>query len=81
MSNSFDVTGTGEKEGKGKTPKEEITCKSSLGHTVKSCMTVICFLGGALSDYDPNKCIIFGKNCRRVQSRLFLWLDPFINFL
>ena len=25
MSNSFDVTGTGEKEGKGKTPKEEMS--------------------------------------------------------
>ncbi len=41
MSNSFDVTGTDEEEGKGKTPKEEMTCKSSLGHAVKNCMTVI----------------------------------------
>ena len=40
-SSSFDVAGTEEKEGKGKTPKEEITCESSLGHTIKSCMTVI----------------------------------------
>lgn len=31
--------------GKGGTPKEEISCKSNLGHTVKSCMTVIRFCG------------------------------------
>ena len=40
-STSLDVTGTGEEEEKGKTPKEEISCKSNLGHTVKSRMTVI----------------------------------------
>ncbi len=41
MSTSFDVTGTGEEEEKGKTPKEEISCGSSLGHAVKNRMTVI----------------------------------------
>ena len=41
MSTSFDVTGTEEKGEKGKTPKEEMSCASSLGHTVKSRMTVI----------------------------------------
>ncbi len=37
-----DVTGTEEESGKGKTPKEEMTCKSILGHAIKSRMTVIC---------------------------------------
>lgn len=37
-----DVTGTEEEERKGKTPKEEISCMSNLGHTIKSRMTVIC---------------------------------------
>ncbi len=37
-----DVTGTGEEKRKGKTPKEEISCISSLGHAIKSRMTVIC---------------------------------------
>lgn len=37
-----DVAGTGEEERKGKTPKEERTCCSSLGHMIKSHMTVIC---------------------------------------
>ena len=37
-----DVTGTGEEQRKGKTPKEERSCKSILGHAVKSRMTVIC---------------------------------------
>lgn len=41
MSSFSDVAGTVEEKGKGKTPKEEITCVSNLGHTVKSCMTVI----------------------------------------
>ena len=41
MSTSFDVTGTNEEEEKGKTPKEEISCGSILGHAVKSRMTVI----------------------------------------
>ena len=36
-----DVAGTGEAGRKGKTPKEEMSCKSSLGHAVKSRMTVI----------------------------------------
>lgn len=35
---------------KGKTPKEEITCESSLGHAVKNRMTVIRCSGGALSE-------------------------------
>lgn len=35
---------------KGKTPKEEITCESSLGHAVKNRMTVIRYSGGALSE-------------------------------
>ena len=35
--------------GKGGTPKEEMTCESNLGHTVKSCMTVIRFADGVLS--------------------------------
>ena len=37
-----DVTGTGEEEGKGKTPKEEMSCMSILGHAIKNRMTVIC---------------------------------------
>ena len=35
------MTGTEEEKGKGKTPKEERTCISNLGHTVKNRMTVI----------------------------------------
>ncbi|MBQ7919342.1 MAG: hypothetical protein IJ324_05325 [Lachnospiraceae bacterium] len=41
MSTSVDVTGTVEAVEKEKTPKEETAWKSSLGHAVKSCMTVI----------------------------------------
>ena len=41
MSTSIDVTGTVEAVEKEKTPKEETAWKSSLGHAVKSCMTVI----------------------------------------
>lgn len=41
MSTSFDVAGTEEKEEKGKTPKEGISCISNLGHAVKNRMTVI----------------------------------------
>ena len=41
MSTSFDVAGTDDEEEKGKTPKEEMSCISSLGHAVKSRMTVI----------------------------------------
>jgi len=44
------VTGTSDGEGKGKTPKEEMSWKSSLGDTVKNCITVIYILDGALSD-------------------------------
>lgn len=36
-----DATGAVDRRGKGKTPKEEMTCKSILGHAVKSRMTVI----------------------------------------
>lgn len=36
-----DVAGICEEERKGKTPKEEMSCASILGHTVKSRMTVI----------------------------------------
>lgn len=36
-----DMAGIGEEERKGKTPKEEMSCVSNLGHTVKSRMTVI----------------------------------------
>ena len=39
---SSDVTGTDEGEGKGTTPKEEISCMLNLGHAIKSRMTVIC---------------------------------------
>ena len=41
ISTSPDVAGTNEEEEKGNTPKEEMSCTSSLGHTVKSRMTVI----------------------------------------
>ena len=34
-------TGAEEAKRKGKTPKEEISCKSNLGHMIKSRMTVI----------------------------------------
>ena len=44
------MTGTSDGEGKGKTPKEEMSWKSSLGDTVKNCITVIYILDGALSD-------------------------------
>ncbi len=37
------------KSRKGKTPKEEITCQSSLGHAANNCMTVIRISDGALS--------------------------------
>jgi len=37
--------------GKGKTPKEEMSCQSNLGHAVKNCMTVIRFYGwGAIGE-------------------------------
>ena len=36
-----DMAGIDEEERKGKTPKEEMSCVSNLGHTVKSRMTVI----------------------------------------
>ena len=49
MSTSVDVTGTVEAVEKEKTPKEETAWKSSLGHAVKSCMTVIRWSDGALS--------------------------------
>ncbi len=39
---SSDVTGTDEEGRKGQTPKEEMSCTSILGHTIKSRMTVIC---------------------------------------
>ena len=35
---------------KGKTPKGRMSCRSSLGHAVKSCMTVIRVTDGALSE-------------------------------
>lgn len=41
MSSLLDVEGTDEERRKGKTPKEEITFGSSLGHVVKNNMTVI----------------------------------------
>ena len=37
----LDVTGTEEGRRKGNTPKDETSCMSILGHTVKSRMTVI----------------------------------------
>jgi len=45
-----DAAGAGEEKGKGGTPKEEMTCKSNLGHTVKNCMTVIRFCGWGAID-------------------------------
>lgn len=36
-----DAAGADEEEGKGKTPKEEMTCESNLGHEMKNLMTVI----------------------------------------
>ncbi len=41
MSSFSDVTVTEEGKGKGRAPKEEMHCKSNLGHIVKNCMTVI----------------------------------------
>ncbi|MBR1930377.1 MAG: hypothetical protein IJ833_02740 [Lachnospiraceae bacterium] len=38
---SADAAGADEAEGKGKTPKDDISCKLILGHTIKSRMTVI----------------------------------------
>lgn len=48
MSIFSDAAGAGEEKGKGNTPKEEMTCQSSLGHTVNSRVTVI-RMDGALS--------------------------------
>lgn len=53
MSTLLDATGAKEKREKGMTPKEEMTCKSILGHAVNSCMTVIRFTDGALSEEYP----------------------------
>ncbi len=47
---SFDAAGAGEKERKGNTPKERTVCRSNLGHTAKSRMTVTRLAGGALSE-------------------------------
>lgn len=44
-----DASGADEGNGKGNTPKEEISCGSNLGHTVKNCMTVICNGWGAIA--------------------------------
>ncbi|MBQ2802636.1 MAG: hypothetical protein IJF07_01910 [Lachnospiraceae bacterium] len=41
ISTFSDAAGVGEEEEKGKTPKEEMSCVSNLGHTVKNRMTVI----------------------------------------
>ena len=66
MSTFSDATGAEEERGKGDTPKEETACKSNLGHTVKSRMTVIRFPDGALSEY--NLCEIWSPAllCRRI---------------
>lgn len=45
----MDAAGAGEEKGKGNTPKEGMTCSLTLGHAVKSCMTVIWLQDGALS--------------------------------
>ena len=37
-----DAAGAEEGKGKGNTPKEGMICSLTLGHAVKSCMTVIC---------------------------------------
>lgn len=47
----MDAAGAGDGKGKGNTPKEEMTCESNLGHTVKSCMTVTRFGWGAIGTY------------------------------
>ena len=49
MSTFSDATGAEEERGKGDTPKEETACKSNLGHTVKSRVTVIRLSDGVLS--------------------------------
>lgn len=41
MSISLDVAGTEERERKEGTPKEEISCRSNLGHGVNNFVTVI----------------------------------------
>ncbi len=41
MSTISDVAGTDEELGKEGTPKEEISCRSSLGHRVNNFVTVI----------------------------------------
>lgn len=46
-----DVAGTGEEKRKGRTPKDEKSWASSLGHAVKNRMTVT-WEGGALSRGD-----------------------------
>ena len=47
----MDAAGARDGKGKGKTPKDEMTCESILGHAVKSCMTVIRFGWGAIGTY------------------------------
>ena len=54
MSIPIDAAGADERGRKGGTPKEEMTCQSSLGHTVKNRMTVIRVPDGALSE--KSKC-------------------------
>lgn len=46
----FDAAGAGDERKKGNTPKEEISCRSNLGHTVKSRVTVIRFRMGGYQD-------------------------------
>lgn len=49
ISTFSDASGAGEGDGKGRTPKERISCESGLGHTVKNCMTVIYNGWGAIA--------------------------------
>lgn len=57
MSTRIDATGAGERREKGKMPKEEMTWKSNLGHTVNNCMTVIRIFGwGAIGKISKGIC-------------------------
>jgi len=76
----FDAAGAEDEGRKGNTPKEEIVCRSILGHMVKSHMTVIRFTDGALSERILQdsfagafvSAIIFAEKERKVPGALFM---------
>lgn len=55
MSNLSDVAGTGEDKRRGRTPKENVSCKGFLGDVLKKYITVI-FSDVALSEETESLC-------------------------